>query len=342
MKTHLLTVVLLFNLARAPAQYAVSARLPDSTLQRVAPIGQPQLRSFAATAALLDAALNSLNSLQSSVSKDNYRNRINALNNPASSELGFSLEGEIQAALQPILAKTRSVSSNRFSNVVGALLQGQKNGGIPLMPALGALVGNLAVQEKRVSREDLDSFLLRTARCFAPYEKLQQANDRFELEVTRLGGRLTELQFDIREYALDMVTLLHPGESRATLRQKTIEELLLQYLDGPVLDRLDTTRRLPAYPLDGVKGAKEICNEVQKLFREYQKVYGDNYAEIRSIVQSARGLGRAGNVVSVDATLRELEVLYAESAQADVLNLRLSTLAGRLQALVLSVQQPVR
>ncbi|RYY39227.1 MAG: hypothetical protein EOO08_11935 [Chitinophagaceae bacterium] len=272
------------------------------------------------------------------MSRDNYRNRVNALNNPTSSDLGYSLEGEIQGGLQPILAKTKSVNANRFTNVVGALLQGQKTGSLSLMPALAALVGNLAVQEKRVTREDLDSFLQRTGRYFAPYEKLQQSNERFEQQLTRLTARLSELQFDIREYTLDMVMLLHPDETRSLLRQKTIEELLLQYLDVSILERIDSTRSLPLYPADGVKGAKDLCNDVHKLFRDYQKVYQDNYNEIRVIVQSGRSLGGGSNTVTADATLRELETLYNESARADVLNLRLSTLAGRLHALVQSTQ----
>ncbi|GAB4091196.1 hypothetical protein [Flaviaesturariibacter terrae] len=327
-------VLLSLCLLRSAAQGAHGASLADSLAEPAPAAGNPQLRSYAATASLLDAALTSLNSMQSLVSKDNYRNRVQALNNPASSELGYSLEGEIQAALQPILSKARSVAPSKFSQVVSSLLQAPKpaTGSLSLLPTLSALVSNLAIQEKRVTREDVDSFLRRSARYFAPYEQLHAANERFEQQVARLNGRLTELQFDIREYTLDIVTLLHPREPRGALRQRPLEELLLQYLDGPVLD----TTAVP-YPSDGVKGAKDICNNVEKLFREYQKIYGDNYNDIRGIVQSARALGRSG-APSADATLRELETLYNESAQADVLNLRLRTLAGRLQALVLTTQ----
>ncbi|RYD94984.1 MAG: hypothetical protein EOP50_08685, partial [Sphingobacteriales bacterium] len=323
--------------ARAQGASVRWASALDSLPRQANTWAHPQLRSFAATASMLDAALTSLNSLRTVISKDNYRNRVTALNNPASSELGFSLEGEVQAALQPILAKTRTVNTTRFTDIAGALLRVAPQGSaLPVVPALTALVANLAVQEKRVSREDVDTFLQRTGRYFAPYEKLNKANEAFEQQVVRLNSRLVELQFDIREYTLDIVILLHPREQRSVLRQKTIEDLLLQFLDGPVLDSLDGLRDLPAYPSDAVKGAKDICNNVQKLFREYQKIYGDNYNEIRSIVQSARGLARSGSSAASESALRELEALYTESAQADALNLRLSALTGRLQALVLS------
>jgi hypothetical protein len=60
---------------------------------------------FLASAHLIDASINSFNSLGSLIRKENYRNKITSLNNPASAELGFNLEIEIQAALKPILEK---------------------------------------------------------------------------------------------------------------------------------------------------------------------------------------------------------------------------------------------
>jgi hypothetical protein len=341
---YILLFILSFGIFRpARGQGARWIFLPDSLSRPAEFTGQhPQLRAFMQTAALLDAALTSLNSLQSLVRKDNYRNRIGALNNPASAELGFSLEGEIQVALRPILEKTRTTNTSKFGEIIASFIKngGQLDGGkvLPLFPALASLVGNLAVQEKRVTRADVDFFLLQVGRYFAPYEKLQAANDRFENEAARIQHRLQELHFDIREYALDLVVILYSPETRATVKERTIEELLLQYLDASVLESKDTARYLPGYPTDGVKGAKDICNTVQKLFRDYQKIYLDNYNEIRGILQSARPLGRSGNVQSVDASLKELEELYQQSAQADVLNLRIQTLTGRLQALVQSVQ----
>lgn len=334
----LLCLVLSCCVKWLPAQNLHFVAVADTALRPVVRAGSPQLKAYAATAGLLDAALTSLNSLQSLVSKDNYRNSIQALNNPASSALGYNLESEIQNALQPILAKTRPASRTRIGEVVGALVQVPRQGSTVLLSSLAALVGNLAVQEKRVERSDVDSFLQRLNRCFAPYEKLNAVNDRFEQQAIRLNGRLLELQYDIREYMLDMVLLLHPRETRPALRTRTIEELLLQYLDITVLESLDTAKLLPAYPVDGIKGAKDIHNNVQKLFRDYQKIYQDNYNEIRAIVLSARGLGHSNGGPTADETLKQLELLYNESAQADILNLRLSTLAGRLQALVGSTQ----
>ncbi|RYZ21036.1 MAG: hypothetical protein EOO16_14615 [Chitinophagaceae bacterium] len=316
--------------------------LPDSLPQLAgSAAASVQIRPYIASAYLLDAALNSLNSLNSLIKKENYRNRVTAFNNPASADMGFSLEAELQAALRPILEKTRATNTTKFSGVLSSIISGGRSAGITgpaggIFPAIISLVGDLAVREKRVERADVDSFLLVMGRYFAQYEKLQAANSRFEEQVARLNGRLQELQFDIREYTIDLVTLVHRGPARSGLRGRTIEELLLQYLDVSVLDSIGAAAglALPAYPSDGVKGAKDISYTLQKLFGEYQKIYKDNYTEIRTILSGGRALGKNINSVQLETSLRELEELYQESGRADVLNLRLQTLQERLRALV--------
>ncbi len=55
----------------------------------------------------IESANNSVNSFNSLLKKDNYRNKITTLNNPVNNELGFSLKTEILTALKPILDKVR-------------------------------------------------------------------------------------------------------------------------------------------------------------------------------------------------------------------------------------------
>jgi hypothetical protein len=86
------------------------------------------------------------------------------------------------------------------------------------------------------------------------------------------------------------------------------------------------------------KSAKEISASLQKLFSEYQKVYGENYQQIRSILSDSKTLGKNINVKQIDSSLKELEELYTESNASDVLSLRLTTLAERLKVLVATEQ----
>ena len=248
-----------------------------------------QLRTqFIATSHLLDAALNSLNSLNSLIKKENYRNKITAFNNPASSDLGFSLEVEIQAALKPILDKTKNINGNKFSAVVTSLINNPaKNqfnktafGASTVFSTLLSLVGNLTVVEKKVTRQDLDSFMFCMSKYFVQYEKLNLANMSFDQDIDKFNNRLQELQFDIREFMLDIIIIINKDLQRSRLKQKNLEELLLDYLDKDVLDtifeeNLFTNDTIPVrrYPGDGIKTSKEIAYDIQKLFTEYQKIY---------------------------------------------------------------------
>ena len=301
-----------------------------------------------ATAYLLDAVLNSINSLNSLIKKENYRNKITALNNPTSSDMGFSLENEIQAALKPLLAKAKNTNTTKFSEVVSSIVSGQNKMAAAKMPFVGSnpvfttlisLVGTLTVQEKKITRSDLDSFILSTSKYFIQYEKLNQANIFFDQNIERLNSKLKDLQFDVKEYMLDMICILNKNIQRSQLKSLNTEELFLKYLDKERLEPLfeDASDQLTSlsfrYPTDGIKTSKDISYNLQKIFNEYQKVYDDTYQQIRSVLLDSKTLGKNINSRQVDASLKELEELYNESKNSDVLSLRLNTLFERLKFL---------
>ena len=308
---------------------------------------------FATTSDFLDAAINSINSFNSLIKKENYRIKITSFNNPTSSDMGFNLENEIQSALKPLLAKAKNTNINKFSQVVSSLMTNQSKtspvkavaaGMNPLLSTLLGLVGTLTVQEKKITREDLDSFILVTSKYFVQYEKLNQANILFDQNVERLNTRLKDLQFDIKEYMLDMITILNKNIQRTQLKNLNTEELFLKYLDKQKLeaifpqDELAETDNPYRYPTDGIKTAKDIAYNLQKLFNEYQKVYTDNYQQIRNILLESKTLGKNINTRQVDASLKELEELYNDSKNSDVLSLRLTTLFERLKILTATEQ----
>src|SRR5688572_32655682 len=66
----------------------------------------------------IESANNSVNSLNSLLKKDNYRNKITTLNNPTNNELGFSLKNEILAALKPLLDKAKKTDNKKFKEVI--------------------------------------------------------------------------------------------------------------------------------------------------------------------------------------------------------------------------------
>ncbi len=312
------------------------------------------LQQYGSTARLLDAALNSLNSINSLIKKESYRNKISSFNNPTSSDLGFSLDVEIQTAIRPLLGKTKNTNKAKFAQVISSVINSPGKAG-SLQPVLAtttvfntllSLVGNLAVQEKKVTKEDLDSFVAVTGKYFRQFEQLNLANNNFDQNIARLSNKVQELQFDIREYMTDLIVILHPNVSRTSLKEKTLEELLLKYLDIVVLEPAIVHRRERSaaalyFPSDAIKGAKEITYDLQKLFNEYHKTYGENYQEIKNILLQAKVLGKNVDLKQVDQSISELEWLYTESKQADILNLRLNTLLERLKSLTQSEIRPL-
>lgn len=305
-------------------------------------------KQFTATCDFLDAAINSLNSFNSLIKKENYRIKITSFNNPTSSDMGFNLENEIQSALKPLFDKAKSTNTNKFSQVVTSLISGQSkinpvktvtSGVNPLFSTLLSLVGTLTIQEKKITREDLDSFIVATSKYFVQYEKLNQANVLFDQNIEKINNKLKDLQFDIKEYMLDMIIILNKSIQRSQLKNSNTEELFLKYLDKEKLqflagdDNQQNENLSFRYPTDGIKTAKDIAYNLQKLFNEYQKIYGDNYQQIRSILSESKSLGKNINTKQVDNSLKELEELYNESKSSDTISLRLTTLFERLKVL---------
>src|SRR5688500_6654166 len=134
----------------------------------------------------VESANNSVNSLNGLLRKDNYRNKITRLNNPVNNELGFSLKNEILIALKPILDKTKKTDTNKFKEIIENFLANPEDNGIKSvkkhLPARGifstvlSLVGNLVINERAITREDLNKFMERIGQYFYQYEKLNAIN----------------------------------------------------------------------------------------------------------------------------------------------------------------------
>jgi hypothetical protein len=305
---------------------------------------------YTAAIEFADAAINSIAALNSLIKKENYRNKISSFNNPTSSDMGFNLQLEIQTALKPMLDKAKNVNPNKFMDVVGSLVGNQNKSGLVknLIPASGifnsltSIVGNLVVTEKRISKEDLDSFMLNIGKYFGQFEKLNRINQQFDISLDKTDIRLQELQVDLKDYLLDLIVAYNANIQRSNLKQKNIEALFLNYLDKTAIDTTianafneeSNVKQLPYFPTDNIKTAKDITSICQKIFAEYQKIYTANYNDIKNILQETKSLGKNINTQTVDNSLTELQTLYSESKNADALNLRLNTLSERLKTLV--------
>lgn len=204
-----------------------------------------------------------------------------------------------------------------------------------MFSTLLGLVGNLTVTEKRITKEDLDSFINATSKYFVQYQRLNGCNLVLDQNIDCITLKLKDLQYDLREYELDTVCILNKNVQRILLKNYTSEELFLKYLDKEKIEE-ETINSI--YPTDGIKGAKDIAAALQKIFADYQKVYNDNYTQIRSILLDTKALGPGINLKQLESSLKDLEDLYNDSKTSDVLALRLNTVQERLKTLAATEQ----
>ena len=167
-------------------------------------------QSVLSVAYFIESANNSINSLNGLLKKDNYRNKITAINNPSNNELGFSLKTEILSALEPLLAKAKKTDNSKFREVMENLLSNPDENGLSSVkqylpsPALFStvlsLVGSLVISEKKITKNDLNQFTTRVMQYFAQYERLNAINEQFSRQVQNLLERIDETKQDLNDF----------------------------------------------------------------------------------------------------------------------------------------------
>ena len=273
---------------------------------------QLSFKNFFTTASFLDAAISTCDNIRTLIFKESYRNKISSLNNPTSNELGFNLQIEIQSALKPLLEKAKHIDQNKFSGVLGSIVNtgarsvaGLISSG-NIFSSVVSLVGNLSVTEKKISKNDLDTFITTIGKYFGQYERLYRASLTFSNDVEKLKSKLLYCQDDIKNLILDIILAYNKNESRNNYHNMNTEDLMLQYFDNKKLK--EKMEKAPAgttweFPPDAVKSCKEITTSLQRLYNEYIIVYDDNYKEIKAIILETKNVANNIDQVQLNKTL---------------------------------------
>lgn len=292
----------------------------------------------------IESANNSLNSLNSLLKKDNYRNKITTLNNPVNNELGFSLKNEIMTALKPLLDKAKKVDGGKFKDVIENFLNNPEDNGIKsvkkYMPSLGifstvlSLVGNLVVVERSITKEDLNKFLSKVQQYFGQYERLNEINLQFTEQVEKLLEKSTEVKDDLKEFLVECITTMNKEVSRASLRDVSVEALLQKYYDPQKLqnwlDTVEITNERSLYPPDAPTSVKLIGAGIKRIQKEFETIYNENYAAMKELIASLRTSIPNIDQEQLNKTSKEIDQLYTDSHQADVINLNITQVNERM------------
>jgi hypothetical protein len=292
----------------------------------------------------VESANNSINSLNSLLKKDNYRNKITTLNNPANNELGFNLRTEILAALSPMLAKTKKTDTKKFTDVVDNLLSNPEEKGltpvVKYLPAVGlfsavlSLVGNLVIHERKVTKEDLEKFTTKIQQYFSQYEKLNRINEQFGSQVAELLEKSEEIKSDLKDFLIESICAMNKGMTRLSLKDFSLEALTQKYYDPQKLSSfLDTCRsknEMQMFPPDAPTSVKLLTSSIKKLQKEFEAMYGDNYKALKELILSLKTTIPGLDENQLNKTNSEIDQLYNDSRQADMINLNIALVDERM------------
>ena len=292
----------------------------------------------------IESANNSVNSLNGLLKKDNYRNKITSLNNPANNELGFSLKNEILNALKPLLAKAKRTDSKKFKEVVENFLSNPEENGIgsvkKYLPALGifstvlSLVGNLVIMEKTITQHDLNEFVNKIQQYFIQYEKLNAINDQFAHELQDLLEKSEEAKEDLKEFLVECIGMMNNNISKQSLKEMQVEVLIQKYYDPQKLQMWFDTAHINndklLYPPDAPTSVKLLTSQIKKLQKEFEAVYQENYKQLKALIASLKTAIPNLDQEQIEKTNAELDKLYSDSRQADMINLNITLVDERM------------
>jgi len=293
----------------------------------------------------IESANNSINSLNGLLKKDNYRNKITTLNNPVNNELGFSLKNEIMVALKPLLDKAKKTDRKKFGQVIENFLSNPEENGISsvkkYLPMLGlfstvlSLVGNLVVIEKNITTQDLDQFIAKVQKYFSQYEKLNVINEQFGAQLQKLVARSEEIKEDLKEFLIDCIATMDKKISRQSLKDVQVEALIQRYYDPQKLQNWFDTCHVdmeqgPLYPSDAATSVKLLTSGIKRLQKEFESLYSDNYRLLKELIASLKNSIPDLDQEQLAKTNTDLDRLYNDSRQADVINLNINQVDERM------------
>lgn len=292
----------------------------------------------------IESANNSINSLNSLLKKDNYRNKITTLNNPVNNELGFSLKNEILIALKPILDKVKRTDPKKFKDVIENFLSNPEENGISsvkkYLPVLGifstvlSLVGNLVIAERHITREDLNQFIAKVQQYFSQYEKLNSINEQFGMQLQKLVERSEEIKEELREFLVDCICTMDKSMIKQSVKDVPVEALIQRYYDPQKLQGLPDTARLNPggliYPFDAPTSARLLTAGIKKLQKDFETLYSDNYRQLKELLASLKNTIPDLDEDQLARTNNEIDKLYNDSRQADLTNLNINHVDERM------------
>ena len=122
--------------------------------------------------------------------------------------------------------------------------------------------------------------------------------------------------------------------TKQSLTDISVEALIQQYYDPQKLQNWLDTAKLKneklLYPPDAPTTVKMLTSSIKKLQKEFENVYSENYNSLKELIYSLRVTIPNLDQEQLEKTSNDIERLYHDSRQADVINLNLAQVDERM------------
>jgi len=208
------------------------------------------------------------------------------------------------------------------------------------LPSLGifstvlSLVSNLVIVEKSITKEDLNKFMAKVEQYFYQYEKLNAINEQFSEQVEKMLEKSVEIKEDLKDFLVESITTMNTSIPKSSLKESTVEALLQKYYDPQKLQAWQDTARQQQegsfYPPDAPTSAKLITSGIKRIQKEFETIYNENYREMKELIASLKTTIANLDQNQLNKTSAEIDKLYNDSRQADVINLNITRVNERM------------
>jgi chromosome segregation ATPase len=188
--------------------------------------------------------------------------------------------------------------------------------------------------EKTITQQDLNEFVFKIQQYFIQYEKLNAINEQFAQELQDLLEKSDEAKEDIKEFLVECISMMNTNLTKQSLKQLQVEVLIQKYYDPQKLQMWLDTAHLNndkiLYPPDAPTSVKLLTSQIKKLQKEFESVYQDNYRELKELIASLKTAIANLDQEQIEKTNSELDKLYSDSRQADMINLNITLVDERM------------
>src|SRR5437870_9702989 len=127
---------------------------------------------------------------------------------------------------------------------------------------------------------------------------------------------------------------MYRNTNKGILKEYSVETLLLKYYDPQKIqswiDTFSIQKDGALYPPDAPTSVKLIAATIKRVQKEFETIYSDNYAQMKELIASLKTTIPNIDQERLAKTTAEIDQLYSDSRQADIVNLNITQVNERM------------